>query len=412
MKLKFYIFLFVLFSGYFFGNNMIYSQTGWIQQISGTTSYLEDVFFVNESTGWVVGEDGLILKTTNGGINWNAQTSGITVTLECIRFLDVTTGFAVSRSGNIIKTTNSGLNWTNYNLDSTYFLTKVLFINNFTGYVVESANKLFKTTNTGINWILLNSNPQIGGWDFNFINQSTGYLASGSNGKIWKTTDGGNTFNQSLSLISGLWAVYFVNSSTGYSGGYQFHSTTNGGNNWVQKTLPTNVIIEKIFFVNENTGFFVSENGHDSTLQKTTNGGNSWILQTKPSASYYSIFFINSNTGWAVGSGGVIIKTTTCGTIGIKKIDESIPVFFTLSQNYPNPFNPSTNIRYEIPKNGFVKLIVYNSLGEEITTLVNEKQNPGTYEVAFDASKFPSGVYFYRLETESYFETKKMILIK
>jgi hypothetical protein len=89
-----------------------------------------------------------------------------------------------------------------------------------------------------------------------------------------------------------------------------------------------------------------------------------------------------------------------------------IPSKYCLYQNFPNPFNPITNIRYDITKNGFVKLMVFDMLGREIETLVNEKQSTGTYEATFDASNYPSGVYFYRLTTDGFNETKKMVLIK
>ena len=89
-----------------------------------------------------------------------------------------------------------------------------------------------------------------------------------------------------------------------------------------------------------------------------------------------------------------------------------MPLALSLSQNYPNPFNPSTSIRYELPKNGFVRLVVYDALGREVETLINEKQSPGTYEVNWDATVYPSGVYFYKLTTEGFSETKKMMLLK
>ena len=96
----------------------------------------------------------------------------------------------------------------------------------------------------------------------------------------------------------------------------------------------------------------------------------------------------------------------------VQNSSNPVPEKYTLSQNYPNPFNPSTNIRYEIPKNEFVKLIVFDALGREVETLVNEKQNSGTYEATFDASQYSSGVYFYRLTTDNFSDTKKMLLIK
>ncbi len=85
---------------------------------------------------------------------------------------------------------------------------------------------------------------------------------------------------------------------------------------------------------------------------------------------------------------------------------------YKLEQNYPNPFNPTTNIRYELPKSGFVKIIVFDALGKEIKTIVNEKQSAGTYNLTFDGSNLPSGVYFYRLRAGDYVETKKLVLLK
>jgi hypothetical protein len=90
----------------------------------------------------------------------------------------------------------------------------------------------------------------------------------------------------------------------------------------------------------------------------------------------------------------------------------NIPDNFSLSQNYPNPFNPSTNIKYQITDNKFVTLKVYDILGKEVATLVNEKQNAGTYEATFDGSKLTSGIYFYKLTCEDFSETKKMLMIK
>jgi 3',5'-cyclic AMP phosphodiesterase CpdA len=85
---------------------------------------------------------------------------------------------------------------------------------------------------------------------------------------------------------------------------------------------------------------------------------------------------------------------------------------YKLSQNYPNPFNPSTAIRYDLPKAGFVKLTVFDALGREVESLVNEKQSAGTYEVTFSGMNYPSGVYFYRLQSGDYTDTKRLLLLK
>ncbi|MEO8209948.1 MAG: T9SS type A sorting domain-containing protein, partial [bacterium] len=98
--------------------------------------------------------------------------------------------------------------------------------------------------------------------------------------------------------------------------------------------------------------------------------------------------------------------------LSVKNISSEVPGGFLLQQNFPNPFNPSTVIRYSITKSHFITLKVYDVLGNEISTLVNEKQNIGSYEVEFEGSNLSSGIYFYKLETEGFTDTKRMILVK
>jgi hypothetical protein len=92
--------------------------------------------------------------------------------------------------------------------------------------------------------------------------------------------------------------------------------------------------------------------------------------------------------------------------------NEIAPDEYVLNQNYPNPFNPVTVIKYSIPKTELVKLTVYDILGKEIETLVNEVKNPGEYRVDFNASSYTNGVYFYKLTTGNFSQTKKMLFVK
>lgn len=103
------------------------------------------------------------------------------------------------------------------------------------------------------------------------------------------------------------------------------------------------------------------------------------------------------------------IDTTQTGVI---ENDQKLWFGFQLYQNYPNPFNPTTKISYQIPENCFVTLKVYDVLGNELITLANEEKAAGSYEINFTASSFPSGIYFYSLKTDSYIETKKIVLLK
>jgi hypothetical protein len=103
--------------------------------------------------------------------------------------------------------------------------------------------------------------------------------------------------------------------------------------------------------------------------------------------------------------------TTTCPP-GVKQISSEIPAEYKLYNNYPNPFNPATNIKYQITNNKFTTLKIFDVLGREVKSLVNEFQKAGVYEVSFDATDLTSGIYFYRLQSGDFNEVKKMILIK
>ena len=96
----------------------------------------------------------------------------------------------------------------------------------------------------------------------------------------------------------------------------------------------------------------------------------------------------------------------------VKQISSEIPEGFSLYQNYPNPFNPTTNIKFDIQKSSYIKLTIYDILGREIKTLVDENLSAGRYEVNWDGSGYTSGVYFYRLRARDFVDVKKMVLVK
>ncbi|HQF43311.1 MAG TPA: T9SS type A sorting domain-containing protein [Ignavibacteriaceae bacterium] len=118
--------------------------------------------------------------------------------------------------------------------------------------------------------------------------------------------------------------------------------------------------------------------------------------------------------GSITGSGQIIGSGTICGNpTDVETEDQiSLPKDFALAQNYPNPFNPSTIIEYQLPKVSNVSLKVYDILGNEIVTLVNENKEAGNYEVEFNASRISSGIYFYKLQADNKTFIKKMSVIK
>jgi len=107
-----------------------------------------------------------------------------------------------------------------------------------------------------------------------------------------------------------------------------------------------------------------------------------------------------------------ILTIKYSNTIGIRELNQNVPADYKLFQNYPNPFNPSTKISLKIIKSGLVTLKIYDICGREITTILNERKSPGLYEVSFDGSDLPSGIYFYKLIINNFTDTKKMILVK
>jgi hypothetical protein len=189
--------------------------------------------------------------------------------------------------------------------------------------------------------------------------------------------------------------------------------TTDGGANWEPQTSGTTDGLYSIHFINENTGWMAGAFG---LILHTTDGGSNWDLQNNMSVTWLgSIFFIDENNGWTAGSFGLILHTNSGGISNIRTEEMTcLPEDFRVYQNYPNPFNPSTNIRYSISKSTFVKLTVFDVLGNEVTTLVDEDKQPGNYNVEFrmNSSEYSSGVYFYQLIVEPFSQTKKMVLLR
>jgi len=393
----------------------ISAHAQWSRQHSGTENNLTSVYFTNENTGFTVGTD-VILKTTNSGTNWiKSDIAGIWTSIS---FANSNTGFICGHNGKIMKTTNAGSNWFNLNSSSTKNFTSINFINEQTGYVTGWFKTFLSTTDGGVTFTdYFTNNAYYMFLRSFFINDKA--FVIGSEGAIFKSTNSGISFDSvSLGMPNSLSGIQFFPNGKGFIFGCcgAFFKTNDFGENWNMDTvyLTKGWLLYDCSFVNENTGWSVGEVG---SIVRTYNSGDNWdSLGSGTTNTLKSVKFVNASTGWCVGDEGVILKTINGGgqgfPIGINSNTSEIINKFFLSQNYPNPFNPTTTINYELPVTNFVSLKVYNVNGNEIETLVDEKQNAGSYSFNFNATSLPSGVYFYKLVTESYSETKKMILVK
>jgi hypothetical protein len=216
----------------------------------------------------------------------------------------------------------------------------------------------------------------------------------------WSKTVGGDTTDHAYSIIQ----------------------TTDGGYAIAGYTNSFGAESNDMYIVKFDEGWNTCGNTSSFASSSGTGG-----ITTSPTPTVTSPTLTIASPSLMIGSGGTV--TNICTIVGIKKPDGELPQEYKLEQNFPNPFNPSTNIKYQIARHGgsstsFVTLKVYDILGREVATLVNEIQKPGVYEIKFPDNsltnnQIPSGIYFYRIEvidplgrTGNYSETKRMILLK
>ncbi len=435
--------------------NFSFAQSGWYKLTGGTPADLNAVYFINSETGFVVGEN-TILKTINGGATWlhkeNPPVMNDVYTFKSVCFTNSMTGWIAgdlykSPPGVhyriILKTINGGENWTESYTNSNLGLNSICYRTSDAGYTV-GFNAIIKSTNQGLTWTEQDfpkgENDDVTFNSICFNNPLIGWAAGdvyvdppGIHQEIiYKTLNGGQNWEVVYRSGSiGLNSVNFCNALNGWAvSDCEILTSHNGGANWIiQKAyggLNTFYFLKSVFFVNSSIGWVVGGKletigyEHSNVMIKTTNEGINWTEQSFPATinnyRLNSVFFLNELTGWTVGDGGVICKTTDGGTTDIKSKSKEVPESYSLEQNYPNPFNAVTKIQFQVASVGqssqTVTLKVFDLLGKEVATLLNEKLQPGMYEVAFDAGNLPSGVYFYKLTADDFSDTKKMLMIK
>lgn len=414
-----------------------FAQQGWNDVTpSGTYPGLQGVYAIDSDNVWVVGEDGTLVKTTDGGINWINVPNNFTRNIKCVEFINPDTGWiagAISGSSGdddlIYWTTDGGATWEQQILDNGVVIEifDIEFMrdspaDSVRGFIAGGLASVFKTDDYGTTWEDLSGNCGEGNfWSCSFADKNHGWFVGMPSAvnyyTIMCTTDGGTTFGTQTNPTNPeqpLRGVCFSNTQNGIAVGlgYTILFTSDGGANW--EVRPTTCSRWNSVYLSETGKAWAV--GKSGAIAYSVDWGYTWEVQESGVTSeLWEVHFIDDDEGWIVGGGvgqpGVILHTTTGGVITAVDEDEIVREF-VLAQNYPNPFNPSTNIRYQIPERSFVTLKVYDGLGKEVAILINEEKETGNYENIFNAEGLTSGIYFYQLKAGSLIETKKMILIK
>ncbi len=341
-------------------NEVIYVPSS----INLTAAKFKSVCWVNGSVAYIVGAEGKILKTTNGGQNWTAQTFGngsfyihgvdspystlayavgyggfilkttdgttwselikqsTLYDLTSVFFVDENKGWATTSStdGTLIKTTNGGTSWSSVNLNTSETLSDVYFSSAYVGYVVGHGGKVFYTNDGGSSW----TNNGTANSDFlecvEFFNDNTGYVGGnpfGEMGRVYRTTNRGNTWTHSnfTNLINDL-AIVDAKTVIAVGSDRSIYKSTDYGNSatWVKKnitSIPSYASINSVYFVNSSVGFACCDDG---SILKTTDSGDNWTsIFGIPNIALQDIFFVDSQNGWVVGTEGTVAHTTNGG---------------------------------------------------------------------------------------------------
>ncbi len=406
--------LVIIFYSSFFAQNVVNKKASGL-------------FFLNNIFGVLVKANNTIAVTSNGGISWTQINIDTDESLSKVLFTSESRGWLLSGES-VFNTIDGGMTWMNNHSFVGEHLQSLYFINDEIGFIGASDTGpiIYITKNSGKSWIraTLDTIFYSGIMDFSFINDSVGIAVN--NFTIYKTKDGGLSW-------TGLPIYFYVEGSTPESG------TMLDADNIILRAWYPYVVAEGYLLSSIDGGITWDRFGNgqafkwgivdDFILNKdsiwlstgistyfTEDGGNNWdTLDVRLSAfSFFSNsqayglsdnYFLYTDDGWSTYT---IIDST------VTSLDEIInsPQTFKLDQNIPNPFNPVTNIRFEIPLSLEVKLVIYDILGRKVETLLNEYLQTGIYETEFNAQNLTSGIYFYRIISGSYSETKKMILLR
>lgn len=437
----------------------------WVQ-VNATANDLNAIVFPDANTGIAVGDNGTIIRTTDGGGSWSAVTSGTT---EQFRKVSKGSGgfvFASGDNGLVAVSNDNGTSWQLKNTGTTTRFRSIDGVGSLKIWASGDDGLILYTSNGGNTWTTQNSgitNNDI--HDIQFINDNIGF-AGGSSSNFIFTSDGGQTWTlRNSGVFFDINGIFFQDENIGWGVSIvgTIFFTTNSGVSWTSQPCGSAFTLKEAYFIHQGKGWTVGENGtivmYDnpaipvelSSFNASVTGNEvrlSWSTASETNnhgfeieRNFGSLQSTAGSTGWVVigfkeGNGtttemqsyGFTDKSLSSGKYLYRlkqvdfdgtfeysntvEVDVNLPEIFELSQNFPNPFNPSTKISYYLPSGGQISLKVYDVIGNEVATLVDEFKSAGSYEIEFDASGLSSGSYFYKIQTGTFSSVKKMILLR
>jgi photosystem II stability/assembly factor-like uncharacterized protein len=442
---------FVILTVILFQTNLF---TQWTQVGTFTNpGPIPSISVVNQNLFWIAGGTNTpsIWISTNGGNNiTSALGTGITLDLFCVWGRDANTcyvgdgGLAGGAGGNasIYKTTNGGTTWTTIlsTGGSAGFINGIVFskTNPQVGIIQSDPPTgagqsywLQLTTNGGTNWTSVNC-PGVSGaasaqnsiviFDASFF----GFGLNAGVSRILLTTNGGTAWQTQSLGLTGSFISALAFSTDKLRGVAATNTslpsialTTNGGANWTIQNLGANFTgyCTAKWIEGTDVVYISAQTATAGAIKRSTDGGQTWTTMTTNGVANigHMEFFKDAGGviwGYATTTTGGVLKIQDNIIVGNNNNSGTVPVDFKLEQNYPNPFNPETHINYLLPKDGFVSIAVYDALGNNVLTPVNEYKNSGNYSFVINASNLSSGIYFYTMKSGNFTETKKMMLVK
>ncbi|HEX2869341.1 MAG TPA: T9SS type A sorting domain-containing protein [Ignavibacteriales bacterium] len=419
----------------------------WKEQTSGTKKDLLSISSVTNKIAWISGMHGIVLRTVDEGNTWQSVGGGTVLdTMDILNIFAIDSSRALcsaspltdtinkKTTAYIFKTNNGGKTWTKVFTQTGSLINGIFMIDSSMGVAcgnpVNGKWSIWKTTDGGASWDTTGIKiPKAAASDSGWNNSVWGdslskMIAFGTNDStLYVSVDSGKTWTakptKSMKDIS---AIFFSNDN-GLLGGDSLLRTTDKGNTWRTLNASGTGLITGII-VHENWDSFMTRLGTkaapDNHIYTSQNFGDStWnVAYTAPDTNAY-LYLTQARNGegnaWAVRKGGGITygqhSSSESSTSGVSN-SSTQPLSYSLSQNYPNPFNPSTTIRFSIPEARLVSIKVYDVMGKEVTVLMNEVRNPGSYSVQFNASNLPSGIYIYRIQAGAFTESRKLVLLK